>query len=60
MKSIGCFVASHNRELLHPPEANYRCNCLDIFNCLLDKRCFTPNKSLTTSIVKKESILRGS
>ena len=46
MKNIGCIIASHNCTLLHPPEVNCGCNCLDRFNCILDKQYLTPNVSL--------------
>ena len=43
MQNIGSIISSHNKNILHPKQTSFGCNCRNKENCLLNGECLTPN-----------------
>ena len=43
MRNIGSIISSHNKNILHPKQTSFGCNCRNKENCPLNGECLTPN-----------------
>ena len=42
-RNIGAIISSHNKNILHPKQDNFGCNCRVKADCPLEGKCLTPN-----------------
>ena len=54
MRNIGSMISSHNKNILHPKQTSFGCNCRDKENCPLNGECLTPNIIYCADITTNE------
>ena len=43
MRNIGSIISSHNKNILHPKQTSFGCNCRNKENCPMNGECLTTN-----------------